>query len=325
MVQNSFGNSGPFTTAALPLPVLPDEGPRSILLLHRDVWRTIERAPLLLLGLPALLHLPLDLISLAAGIGEEEPLRAGLRTLGLAVGGTGLTFYAYLLASVGAHVLGRDGKLSASVMFKETNQNLWAYSVAMTHLMVRTVLGFMLLVLPGIAMVLNYSLAVPALLIDGKRGAAALRESSLTIHGRKGLGYGFTILMMGMYFIPSMLMSMTGQALHPVVGLVTAILFNMLTATSGIADVLLYVELKDRRDMFIPVGRRATGEALQRQLSSSPWPVFLVAAALSVSVGASSAAYLGAAAASAFDGALDAEVRPADEADAAPTSCGAEE
>ncbi|MGI8633015.1 MAG: hypothetical protein ACR2NA_10795 [Solirubrobacterales bacterium] len=176
-----------------------------------------------------------------------------------------LTLAAYLLAVAGCFravadaYLGQEADWQVSLRFavRRALPLLWLFIV----LYVAVVVGFLLLIIPGIWLAVSFSVAIPAMLIGERRGTQALKRSFRLVRGRWWptagtliVAYLLTIVVSFIVAIPLGIVGLSGadsQAVAGLANLVANVASAMITLPFFAAVItVLYVDLRVRKEGF---------------------------------------------------------------------------
>ena len=142
--------------------------------------------------------------------------------------------------------------------FGRALKRLWTLSIAQLEVGLRVMIGFLLLIIPGILWSLSYSLVVPVVMVEGQKAGPSVRRSSDLVKGNRmkvlvvlvvvsviqGLaGYGVETLS-GQFFDAG---TSSGGLIQTALGGVAQIFFTPLII---IADILLYYDFRIRKEGF---------------------------------------------------------------------------
>ncbi|HWP57102.1 MAG TPA: hypothetical protein VNL14_04330 [Candidatus Acidoferrales bacterium] len=233
-------------------------------LLDRAFRLYMENCPLML-GITAAAYVPLYAIQLVmeAGIGESGAARHNLTiifsqllfmilwmSLALPVA-TGAATYA-----ISERYLGRE--VTVGQALGRACRRLWTLTGAQIAVMVRVVIGFLLLLIPGILWWLSYALVVPVVLIEGRKAAPSLRRSWELVKGNRGKVFVVLVVVNALQWLSTFgvrsvsglavdLESMTGKLLYTAVSDAVVV---FLTPLAIVADILLYYDFRIRKEGF---------------------------------------------------------------------------
>ena len=136
--------------------------------------------------------------------------------------------------------------------------HFWPLSIAQITATLRVLIGFLLLIIPGILWMLSYSLIVPAILIEGQRALPSLRRSSELVRGYRGKVFWVLLIVNllqlvlagGVDMISHFLFS-SASASGELLGAALGNLLSIFLAPLGIiAAILLYYDMRIRKEGF---------------------------------------------------------------------------
>ena len=148
--------------------------------------------------------------------------------------------------------------------------NFLPLSIAQITATIRVVIGFFLLVIPGILWMLSYSLIVPVILVEGQKAIPSLRRSRDLIKGFRGKAFCIllivnllqVVLAGGVGVIAGMVFGESGGG--PILkSALNNLLSIFLTPLGIIAAILLYYDMRIRKEGF-------DLEMLSRSFSTEP-------------------------------------------------------
>jgi hypothetical protein len=123
------------------------------------------------------------------------------------------------------------------------------------------VIGFVLIIVPGLILLTLWSVAVPAVVIERPSGLAALGRSRELVRGNGWQVFGVIILLYFLVLVVSVALQAAGDSLSTAAGIVIAVVVGVLTAPlPALAQSVLYFELlalrgesrHPRRDSPVP-------------------------------------------------------------------------
>ena len=136
--------------------------------------------------------------------------------------------------------------------------NFWSVSMAQITVSVKVMLGFLLLIIPGVLWWLSYSVVVPAIIVEGQKSTASLRRSRELMKGHRGKAFAITMVLivlegLSSYAISSLIgiFGGTDSAAGAVLHSATNSLKSIILAPLGIvATILLYYDMRIRKEGF---------------------------------------------------------------------------
>jgi hypothetical protein len=106
------------------------------------------------------------------------------------------------------------------------------------------VIGFVLVIVPGLILLTIWSVAVPAVVIERPAGLAALGRSRELVRGHGWQVFGVIILLYFLVLVVSVALQAAGDSLSTAAGIVIAVVVGVLTAPlPALAQSVLYFEL----------------------------------------------------------------------------------
>jgi hypothetical protein len=149
--------------------------------------------------------------------------------------------------------------------------HFWTLSLAQIAATIRVLIGFVLLVVPGILWMLSYSLIVPAILIEGQKALPGLRRSRELVKGYRGkvflvmvvINLLQAVLAGGVGVIFTFLLASDSGSLAVLSSALGNLLSIFLTPLGINAAILLYYDMRIRKEGF-------DLEMLSRAVSAKP-------------------------------------------------------
>jgi hypothetical protein len=241
-------------------------------------------------GAVALVVVPLEVIelivrrvSLPAGtyVRDGAVYSTGLVASGTGVGTSlalGLIAFLAQLLSIGAvfrlvldDYLGRPVSIGESFSFAAARLFALVWLSILAALLVA--IGFLLFILPGIYLLVSFSVAVPVLMVEGRRGFAALARSRRLVGGRWWATFARLIVAWVLLALVSIVIGainisaalhVSSITLYLAIGAATAAITAILTAPfTAAVTTAIYVDLRVRKDGI-------TGDLLD--LREPGWP-----------------------------------------------------
>ena len=156
--------------------------------------------------------------------------------------------------------------------------HFWPLSIAQITATIRVMFGFLLLIIPGILWMLSYSLIVPVILIEGQKAVPSLRRSRDLIKDYRGKAFCILlvvnllqlVLAGGVGVIAGMLFSSQGASGAVLSSALNNLLSIFLTPLGIIAAILLYYDMRIRKEGF-------DLEMLSRAMATEPQPLAVAA------------------------------------------------
>ena len=236
----------------------------------------------LMLGITAAAYVPFYLIMLAI----ESSLGVNLQDRGAAL--TTLLFQiafmvlwasiAFPIASgaatyaISERYLGKEATISESL--RQGLSRFWTLSIAQITATIRVLIGFVLLIVPGILWTLSYSLIIPAVLVEGQKAIPSLRRSSDLVKGQRGkvflvllvINLLQMILAVGVGMILGIFINTESSAGALLNSAMNNLMSIFLTPLGIIATILLYYDMRIRKEGF-------DLEMLSRAITATPQAV----------------------------------------------------
>lgn len=186
-------------------------------------------------------------------------LFAGLVVAIISIAIWGVLTSAITLAAVGTF-LGRDMDIGASYRFGLAR---FGSVLLVVFLMALAIIGgFILLVIPGFIVLTRLSCAVPALVVEGKRGRSALSRSWNLVKGRGWPVFGTLIVAGIISSVVSALFTAPFPSSWVAHGLASAIASVITMPFTTLVGIVIYLDLRVRKEQL----DRAT---LERDLAGS--------------------------------------------------------
>jgi hypothetical protein len=216
----------------------------------------------LMLGITAAAYVPLYAVQLSFQVGGQPALRdtrtiiiqmiVGLLWMSLTLPiATGAATYA-----ISERYLGNQVTIGAAL--SRAFKRLWTLALAQLSVTLRVLIGFVLLIIPGILWMLSYSLVVPVVMIEGGKAEASVKRS-------RELAKGNRMKVFAVLFVVSIIQGLAGygiarlaymfiDAQSPAGALLVAALGGVaqiaLVPLVIIADILLYYDFRIRKEGF---------------------------------------------------------------------------
>jgi hypothetical protein len=157
--------------------------------------------------------------------------------------------------------------------------HFWPLSIAQITATIRVMIGFVLLIVPGILWMLSYSLIVPAILVEGQRAIPSLRRSSELVRGHRGKVFCVllvvnllqAVLAGGVGMISNLVFSAASGSAAILSSALGNLLSIFLTPLAIIAAILLYYDMRIRKEGFdLEMLSRALANDAQSLAATSP-------------------------------------------------------
>jgi len=150
-------------------------------------------------------------------------------------------------------------------------KRFWTLSVAQLSVATRVVFGVILLVIPGILWSLSYALVVPIVLVEGHKALPSLKRSWDLVNGYRKNVYAILVVVyvlqwlvgFGMGSLANTLFALESTTANVMESALSNLLSIFMTPFGIIADILLYYDLRIRKEGF-------DLEMLSRAFSVSP-------------------------------------------------------
>lgn len=150
------------------------------------------------------------------------------------------------------------GEVTATQALMRALRQLWTMSIAQIMAGLRIMIGFVLLIVPGILWSLSYMLIVPAIMIEGLKAGPSLRRSWQLVKGHRGKVFAVMVVIHLLVMLISLgignlsklffdLESSGGIILGNTIDNVVTIL---LTPLGIVTSILLYYDLRIRKEGF---------------------------------------------------------------------------
>ena len=141
---------------------------------------------------------------------------------------------------------------------KRALNNLWTMSIAQLSAGVRIMIGFILLIVPGILWSLSYALIIPAIMVEGLKAGPSLKRSTELAKGHRGKVFAIMVvinllvvlLSSGVGTIAKLVLNVesTGGAIFG--NAIDSLMTILLTPLGIVANILLYYDLRIRKEGF---------------------------------------------------------------------------
>jgi hypothetical protein len=150
-------------------------------------------------------------------------------------------------------------------------KRFWTLSVAQLSVATRVVFGVILLVIPGILWSLSYALVVPIVLVEGHKALPSLKRSWDLVKGYRKKVFAILVVVyvlqwllgFGMGSLANTLFALESTTANVMESALSNLLSIFMTPFGIIADILLYYDLRIRKEGF-------DLEMLSRAFSVSP-------------------------------------------------------
>ncbi len=219
----------------------------------------------LMLGIVAVSYVPIYAVSLALNawamtVGGENAIyiKAGAQLVILLLGG----LIAYPLSegaaivAVSERYLGRPASIGQA--YRQALRRWGTILNAQISVGLRVLLGLILLIVPGVIWALNYSVTVPAVMLEGLKATDAMRRSKELTLGERSKVLSIMFVIGALFFVVGIAMAV---AVSMVIALdtpggelvleVTSDLAQLFTSPLGvIAPILLYYDFRIRKEGF---------------------------------------------------------------------------
>lgn len=164
---------------------------------------------------------------------------------------TGAATYA-----ISERYLGR-GVNSADAL-QRSLKNLWTMSIAQLSAGARIMIGFILLIVPGILWSLSYSLIVPAVMVEGLKAGPSLKRSAELAKGYRGKVFAILLvinllvllLSAGVGSLAKLVLQVDSSGGEIFGGAIDNLITVVMTPLGIVANILLYYDLRIRKEGF---------------------------------------------------------------------------
>ena len=134
----------------------------------------------------------------------------------------------------------------------------WSVALAQITVSIRVLIGFMLLIVPGVLWLLSYSLVVPTILVEGQKAVPSLRRSRELMKGQRGKALAIMVVLIlleaisgaGISSLSKAIFgtdSTSGAVLHSAINNLMSI---FLAPLAIVATILLYYDMRIRKEGF---------------------------------------------------------------------------
>ena len=149
-------------------------------------------------------------------------------------------------------------QVSISAALRSGLASFWSVSIAQITVSIRVLIGFVLLIVPGVLWWLSYSVVVPTILVEGQKAQASLRRSRDLMKGQRGKAFAIVIVLVlleglagaGAGSVAKFLISAetaAGAVLHSAINNLMSI---FLAPLGIVATILLYYDMRIRKEGF---------------------------------------------------------------------------
>jgi hypothetical protein len=145
-------------------------------------------------------------------------------------------------------LIGRVPDARASYRFGY--RRLWSILLVGILFVLAVFAGLIALVIPGIIIAVRFSVAIPALVVEGKRGTEALGRSWNLVRGRSWSVFGAFIVVGFLTGIVSGVLTAIGGGNWFVTGLLAAVAGCITTPFTGLVIGLIYFDLRVRKEQL---------------------------------------------------------------------------
>jgi len=137
-------------------------------------------------------------------------------------------------------------------------KNLWTMSIAQLSAGVRIMIGFILLIVPGILWSLSYALIIPAVMVEGLKAGPSLKRSAELAKGHRGKVFAIMVVINLLVILLSSGVGSIAKLALDVESTGGAIFANaidnsvtiLLTPLGIVANILVYYDLRIRKEGF---------------------------------------------------------------------------
>ena len=172
----------------------------------------------------------------------------GLRLLALLIGVVATTLFTGMVVELVADI--QDGRRdsSAGQLVRAVTPVLGQLVVLGVVMGVGIVLGFILLIVPGLILITVWSVAAPVVVLERPPGLAALRRSRELVRGNGWPVFGVIIVLYVLVAIVAGALEAAGESAGTGVGIVATVVVGVLTAPlPALAQAVLYFDLGGTR------------------------------------------------------------------------------
>lgn len=193
----------------------------------------------------------------AAAAGERMPASSGLTLVGYGLITVAVVFLGSLLATAAVVWVAHEGLYRRTASFGSAAGRgfrvLPANLAMIVILSLAVMVGFLLLVIPGVMLLLRWSVAIPALVVERTGVLGSLGRSRDLTQGHRWAILGFLLVLALIDFVVFGLIgfgggllaaTLAGSGAAPLVQVVTVAVNAMLSAFNGAATAALYFELR---------------------------------------------------------------------------------
>jgi len=171
--------------------------------------------------------------------------------------------------AISERYLGND--VTASQSLTRALSQLWTMSVAQISAGMRVMVGFVLLIVPGVLWSISYMLIGPAIMIEGLKAGPSLKRSWQLVKGHRGKGFAVLLVInllvvligLGVGSLAKMFLNLESSSGTIFGNAIDNLVSVVLTPLGVVASILLYYDLRIRKEGF-------DLEMLSRSFSATP-------------------------------------------------------
>ena len=135
---------------------------------------------------------------------------------------------------------------------------LWTMSVAQVSAGLRIMIGFVLLIVPGVLWSLSYTLIVPAIMVEGLKSGPSLKRSWELVKGQRGKVFAVMLVInllalligFGIGSVVKMVLPLDSTSRGIFGNAIDNLMSVLLTPLGVVAEILLYYDLRIRKEGF---------------------------------------------------------------------------
>jgi Membrane domain of glycerophosphoryl diester phosphodiesterase len=177
---------------------------------------------------------------------------------GGAAGGAAIAWIATLLIeqiligavawAVASVLIGREPSVADS--YRYGYRHIWSILLVGILFVLAVIGGLILLIIPGIIFAVRFSVSIPALVVEGKRGTEALGRSWNLVRGRSWSVFGAFIVVSFLTGVLTSVLTALGGSNWFAVGILAAIARCITTPFTGLVLGLIYFDLRVRKEQL---------------------------------------------------------------------------
>lgn len=149
-------------------------------------------------------------------------------------------------------------QVSIQAALRRGMASFWSVSIAQITVSIKVIIGFLLLIVPGVLWWLSYSVVVPTILVEGQKAQASLRRSRELMKGHRGKAFAIVVVLVllealastGVGSLVKLLVSTSTAGGAVVYAAVNNLMTIFLAPLGIVATILLYYDMRIRKEGF---------------------------------------------------------------------------